>query len=209
MSTYRYRVVYGEQGDLRFTGHLDLDRALERAFRRAGIQLAFSEGFNPRPRINIGQALPLGCSSSADLFEVWLGAELDPDELIERLRAAAPPGLHFDRAERIDEQAPKLQKVITAAEFEVPLPAQVAESIDPQVAALLGADQLPRQRRGKEYDLRPLINDLKLRPDGVLWMRLAAGPGAVGRADEVLRALGLEAEAYVPCRTWLVLGPAE
>ncbi len=205
MSAYRYRITYGEQGDLRFSGHLDLNRALERTFRRADIPLAFSEGFNPRPRINIGQALPLGCTSAADLFDVWLAEELEPNRLIQRLQAAAPPGLLFIRVERIEQQAPKLQAQIRAADFEVRLPEVLWQAIGKRVAMLLECDQLYRVRRGKDYDLRPLIEELELRQDGVLWMRLAAGTGAVGRADEVLRALELESEAYVPCRTRLVL----
>lgn len=205
MPGHRYRFTYGEQGNLRFAGHLDVYRAWERTLRRADLPLEFSQGYNPRPRINIGLALPLGCSSRADLMDVWLVEAIDPGELVQRLRAAAPPGLEIERAEAIDDRLPKLQQAIQGAEFEVELPAELAAEVGRLAHELLAAAELPRQRRGKPYDLRPLIADLELRNQGMLWMRLAAGSSGVGRADEVLRALGLEAEAYVPCRVRLIL----
>jgi radical SAM-linked protein len=118
MPETRYRIVFGEHGDLRFIGHLDLQRAWERTFRRAAIQLVYSAGFKPRPRINIGLALPLGCTSQADLLDAWLTDELEPAELVRRLQTAAPPGLMVEEAKQIDGQQPKLQKLIQSAEFE-------------------------------------------------------------------------------------------
>lgn len=203
----RYRIEYGEHDDLRFIGHLDLARAWERTFRRASIELAYSQGFNPRPRLNFGIPLPLGCTSQADLVEAWLLAPIDPDQLVARLQAAAPPGLRIERAVRIEHEQPKLQRLIRAAEFEVPLPAGELEGLAGRIDELLAAKQIVRQRRGKSYDLRPLIEAVALRPEGELWMRLAARPDAVGRADEVLRELGLPAEQLIPHRARLVLKP--
>lgn len=201
---FRYRIEYGEHGDLRFAGHLDVYRAWERTFRRAAIQLAYSQGFNPRPRINIGLALPLGCTSRADLMDVWLAEPVEPDELARRLRGAAPPGLQIETARAVDDRQPTLQQQIRAAEFEVELGEAQATEVGPRIEEVMRAEQLPRERRGKPYDLRPLIEGLELRGP-VLRMRLAVGNSGVGRADEVLRALGLEAESLTPIRTRLVL----
>ncbi len=205
MPETRYRIVFGEHGDLRFIGHLDLQRAWERTFRRAAIQLVYSAGFKPRPRINIGLALPLGCTSQADLLDAWLTDELEPAELVRRLQTAAPPGLMVEEAKQIDGQQPKLQKLIQSAEFEVPLRPEDTAGLEPRVAQLLTMPQLMRERRGKGYDLRPLIEALELRPDTRIWMRLVARSGAVGRADEVLQALDLNPDQYIPHRTRLVL----
>lgn len=205
MSTHRYRIVYGEHDDLRFVGHLDLARAWERTFRRADLALAYSAGYNPRPRINFGLALPLGCTSQADLADVWLAEPIEPGQLAQRLQAAAPPGLHIVQAQALAEHGPKLQALIQAAEFEVPTPAASRQGLEDRIAAMLSAGELQRERRGKAYDLRPLIQDLEMREDGKLWMQLTAGPAGVGRADEVLRALELAAEEFTPHRTRLIL----
>ncbi len=92
----RYRITFGKTEAMRFTGHLDLHRTWERTFRRAGLPLAYSEGFNPHPKINIGAALPLGCLSRGDLIDAWLERELEPDEVAASLRGAAPPGIEIE-----------------------------------------------------------------------------------------------------------------
>ena len=104
----RYRITFGKTEAMRFTGHLDLHRTWERTFRRAGLPLAYSEGFNPHPKINIGAALPLGCLSRGDLIDAWLEAELAVTEVESALRQAAPPGIAIDGVARIDLAEPVL-----------------------------------------------------------------------------------------------------
>lgn len=205
MSATRYRIRFSKGSALRFTGHLDLHRAWERTLRRAGLPVAFSEGFNPRPRINIGLALPLGCTSRGDLLDLWLSEPIDEAQLHQRLAEAAPPGLEIEQVRTISSDAPKLQMIIVAAEYQVDVqPADLQELAD-RAAALMAAEELPRERRGKAYDLRPLIEDLALRDDGWLVMRLTVDSRGTGRPDEVLRALGLTAEDYAPVRVGLKL----
>jgi hypothetical protein len=146
---------------MRFTGHLDLHHTWERMLRRAGIAVEHTQGFNPRMRINLGLALPLGYTS-----------ECEPNE-------------------------PTLQKQIRSATYEARLPESGAKSdLAERIEALLNSAELPRERRGKAYDLRPLIETLATIKGKVedmsLVMRMAARPSATGRPDEVLLALGLD-----------------
>src|SRR3972149_1537910 len=111
----RYRITFGKTEAMRFTGHLDLHRTWERTFRRAGLPLAYSEGFNPHPKINIGAALPLGCLSRGDLIDVWLERELEPAEVEAALRGAAPPGIEIEAVTRLETTEPVLQGRIEAS----------------------------------------------------------------------------------------------
>ena len=99
---WRYRAQYHKTGDLRYIGHLDLHRSVERMLRRAGLPLDYSKGFNPRVRLNLSTALPLGCTSSSELADFWLLQDLDLDVVREALIAAAPPGLMFTAVEKIN-----------------------------------------------------------------------------------------------------------
>jgi len=56
----RFRLTFSKAGDLRFVGHLDLQRLIERCLRRSGLPLRYSQGFNPKVRLNLASALPLG-----------------------------------------------------------------------------------------------------------------------------------------------------
>ncbi len=206
---YRYRLRFAKTEAMRWTGHLDLQRAWERTFRRARLPLLYSQGFNPRPRLQLAAALPLGVTGEEELLDLWLTEALEPGALAERLRPALPPGLELKGVCAAPAQEPALQRQVRAAEYrvtwlEAPPP---LEKLRAAVERALAAQEIPRERRGKRYDLRPLIEELRVEagePPG-LWMRLAAREGATGRPDEVLAALGLDpAEARV-VRTRLVL----
>src|SRR5512136_903583 len=83
----RLRITFSKSGALRYTGHLDLQTTWERIVRRAGLPLAYTQGFHPGPRIQIASALPLGFIGHAEIVDIWLrepvpvntvGAELVP-----------------------------------------------------------------------------------------------------------------------------------
>ena len=186
---------------MRFTGHLDLMRAWERLLRRAHIPVAYSQGFNPRPRLNLAAALPLGYTSESEMIDAWLDEPLRPDELLNRLKAAAPPGLIVHAAREVELKAKSPQSQLLSAEYRVLLPPSA--DLAARVESLLAANTLPRERRGKSYDLRPLVEALELNDEG-LWMRLSALPSATGRPDEVLLALGLDPLALRIHRTKLL-----
>jgi radical SAM-linked protein len=89
----RLRLRYAKRGPLRFTSHRDVARAFERALRRAKVPMAYSQGFNPHPKVSWIGAAPTGVASEAEYVEIQLVEELEPDELVRILDAAMPPGL--------------------------------------------------------------------------------------------------------------------
>lgn len=198
----RLRFKFAKGAALEYISHLDLTRAWERIFRRAGLPLLYSQGFNPRPRFQIAAGLPVGVTGRAELLDVWLAQPLAPEEAMARLRAASPPGLEILDAVEVDLKAPALQSQVCAADYQaVVRTAEPLEAIQARVEVLLGAPTLPRRRLHKgewqTYDLRPLIHTITVTLGGeasgerVLTMRLLASQQGAGRPDEVLDALGL------------------
>lgn len=191
---FRYRIEYAKTSVMRFTGHLDVLRAWERTFRRAALPLAFTQGFNPRPRINLVAALPLGFSSECELMDIWLLEDVQEYLLQQMIMDAVPPGLEIHQVLLIANDIPKLQKVIQAAEYYVQLdPSPATEQLQRNIDQLLDSTEITRTRRGKKYDLRPLIEALEMshtEGDVKIQMRLSARDGATGRPEEVLLALG-------------------
>jgi radical SAM-linked protein len=218
----RLRIAFSKAGALRYTGHLDLQKIWERTVRRAGLPLAYSQGFHPGPKIQLACALPLGFASRAELVDIWLdealpgealdGARLPPYK--ELFQAAAPPGLEIHSVEQVDLHLPALQTQVISAEYEASLLDPVDEAqLAGKLSSILAAGTLPRERRGKAYDLRPLIEELTLTPSpspdgrgaGVrVFMRLAAREGATGRPEEILDVLGIPIEAARIERTRLI-----
>lgn len=196
----RVRIRYGKGEAIKYLSHLDLARTWERAFRRARLPLAYSQGFNPRPRYQLAAALPVGVTGRQELLDMWLVEALEPDEVLRRLRPALPPGLEAAWAGEVELGEPALQAEMRSAEYRAVVRSpEAVESIRGRAQALLEARALPRRRQHKgewqTYDLRPLVQELAVEPaaggEATVWMRLQASPEGAGRPDEVLEVLGL------------------
>src|SRR3954451_17741602 len=84
----RIRIRYAKRGPLRFTSHRDFARAFERAVKRAGVPIAYSQGFSPHPKISYASAAPTGVASEAEYLEIALQAYAEPDQVAAALDAA-------------------------------------------------------------------------------------------------------------------------
>jgi radical SAM-linked protein len=205
MNGFRYRILFAKTDAMRFTGHLDLHRAWERLARRARLPLAYSCGYHPHPRIQIGAALPLGAIGDYELADIGLEEERPAEELARDLGTHAPPGLVVREAAPLDADSPGLERLVAAGDYSVTLldgrwPPDLARRIAP----LMESPSLPRERRGKPYDLRPRILALGLEGDAVN-MRLRLEQDATGRPDEVLAALDLAKAPVLIRRARLLL----
>lgn len=205
----RARITFTKQGALRYTGHLDLHRLWERAMRRASLPITYSQGFHPQPKISLASALPLGFSSLAEVLDVRFNEDLPVEEIASRLKDNLPADIRVTRVEVVDERAPALQTQVISAAYDVHLTEPIdGGELTRKVEELMMSESLPRERRGKFYDLRPLVEMLSVinEPDGRIWlqMKLAAREGATGRPEEVLTVLGIEPEYAKVERTSLV-----
>jgi radical SAM-linked protein len=205
----RVRITFSKQGALRYIGHLDLHRVWERAMRRASLPISYSQGFHPQPKISLAAALPLGFSSRAEVLDVRLNEEIPTEEIFLRLKDNLPPDIKVTDVISVDERLPALQTTVLSAAYDVHLTEPVDGSeLTRKVESLMKPESLIRERRGKTYDLRPLIELLSVikQPDGKVWikMTLAAREGATGRPEEVLTALEIEPEIARVERTRLI-----
>ena len=201
----RIRITFVKQGALRYTGHLDLHKLWERAARRAELPLAYSQGFHPQPKMNMAAALPLGFSSRCEVMDMKLERDIPLHDLPTRLNGTLPAGLQVVVVEQVDEREPALQTQVASAEYEVTLTEPHDRSdLNRRIDSVIESKAIPRERRGKMYDLRPLIEELQLLPDDKIFMRLTAREGATGRPEEVLDVLGIAFEGTRIERTRLI-----
>jgi radical SAM-linked protein len=227
--TQRLRLTFSKTGPTRFIGHLDLALTLERALNRARIPVAYTQGFNQRPRMQMAAALPLGFTSECELADIWLMETREPEQARQQLMARMAPGITIHQVENVDLKAPALQTLTRESVYVVTLldvvdtPAlseaehvlstvEVVAVLQQKITGLLAANTLVRQRehskKQKTYDLRPLIYGLRLLPGRdpvMLEMRLAMEENKNGRPDEVLLALELDPLAARIHRTAIVL----
>lgn len=209
----RIRIHFSKGEELQFTGHLDLHKIWERTFRRAHLPLAYSQGFHPQPRIQLACALPLGFTSTAEMIDAWFDSDLPLEDFRRILAGTVQPGLVIHSLETIPIYETPLQNRVTSTTYKLTLlnPIDMAE-LKKKMDSLLAKESLPRERRGKAYDLRPLIEAADLvttEPQPVLHLQLSARPGATGRPEEFLEELEIDPYAVDIERTEIQLSPLQ
>jgi len=118
---HRYRATFEKGEEVKYLSHLDLTRALPRAFRRARVRLGYSQGFHPMPLVQYGPALGVGTVGENELLDFDALDELDERDFLTRINANLPPGLRFKRLRRLPQSARSLIKEINRAEYGITL----------------------------------------------------------------------------------------
>jgi radical SAM-linked protein len=212
----RVRIRYAKVGKVRFTGHRDVVRMWERAFRRIGLPVAWSEGFSPHPLISFGLALPTGAESWAEYLDVVLRAPPAIDHLPQRLSSLLPAGVDALALETLGKETGSLQQEVSSCSWKLEVLGLAAEELASRVERLLAAPSVlvERERKGRTIhdDLRPAVLSLAIslvddvppggatRPGGA-WINaeLATRPRGV-RPRELLEGLGPDLTLSRACR---------
>lgn len=210
----KLRLRYAKRGRLRFTSHRDVARSFERALRRAGVPMAYSQGFSPHPKVSWIGASPTGVASEAEYVEVQVVDRVDPQALRLALDAALPPGL--DVLEIVEAAGGNLTERIEASAWRVRLDGVSPEELRCAVAALLAAESVEVERMTKDgkriIDVRPAVVSAQVEnpssdaghdrpalspPYGILTTVVRQTTPTV-RPDDVLSALRVVADLIPP-----------
>ena len=210
----RYRIIFSKTEAMRFTGNLDLHRTLERSMRRGNLPLAYSQGFNPRPKLTLASALPLGYTSDYEAADFWLNEERTLGDVRQALEGAFPPGIKLNSLEAVELTAAKLQVAIKHSSFVITL-LEKAEDLEAKVARLLEAKEIriEKTRKGKKRvaNLRDFIIAVEILPEDEaglqrMAMTLTAGEGKTARPDDILLELGIDPLEVRVHRVGMVFG---
>ncbi|MFQ5826192.1 MAG: TIGR03936 family radical SAM-associated protein [Dehalococcoidia bacterium] len=210
----RWRVSFSRGEEVKFISHLDLMRLWERALRRAGVPLAYSQGFSPHPRLSLAAPLALGITSQAELMDLFLTRPVSDRYLVGALRPQLPRGIDILGARPVAPAAPSLPSQVRFTEYRVEVVTdKSSQEVEMALGSLLSAQSLPWQHSRdtgiRHYDLRALIQDLWLMEKDLLGMRLRSDSSGSGRPEQVVAALGLPLPPRSIHRTGLILAPRE
>jgi radical SAM-linked protein len=208
------RLKFSRGEEVKYISHLSLMRLWERALRRAGISLAYSEGFTPHPRLSLAAPLPIGVTSEAELMDIILQKQVSPYFLIRTMGQQLPRGIDILEVQQISLGAPSLQSQLRYAEYRVEVKVgRSLEEMQAAIVALLRTDRLPWQHMRdtglRHYDLRALIEHLWVigwhGSIFTLGMRLRCDSRGSGRPEQVTQAIGLADYPHSIHRTKLLL----
>ena len=192
----RIIAAFQKNKEISYTSHLDVQRTLQRAFRRAELPLAYSKGFNPHPKLSFATALATGYTSDGEWFEVELDRPIEPQEFIERVNPALPDGMRIVCAFEADDSIDTLSKLIRAARYELtvhfdaPVPEQDVRNA---VQSIMGTDPVIVEKKTKSG-----IKPANIRPEILEAEAVSASDrtAVVAVAGVLTAAGGLRAETF-------------
>ncbi len=155
----RVRLKLTKRGRARMVGHLEYLTMFQRAVRRAGLPIRFSNGFHPTPKISYLEALPMGVASEAELVDLELVRPMAVSQLIDGLNVQLPEGFNVIEGAVIPWRSPSPSASLAATRYRVPLPRPVPSDLTERIISFLEAEQVltTRLKKGREeqIDLRP------------------------------------------------------
>ena len=197
------RVRFGKEGGLRFIGHLDVLRSFQKIFRRAGLPMAYSQGFSPHPIMSFALPLGLGLSSEGEYLDAELREELPVEQILTALQAATTPELPVYRVLRLPDKAENAMASVGRAIYRASFDAALsAEALERGLQAVLAKTSLVILKKTKtketDCDIRPAIHALR-REGQALVLELGAGSVDNLKPETVLALICAEAGLeYVP-----------
>lgn len=194
----RVIICFEKRPSVRNVSHLDQMRAMQRALRRAGLPLRYSNGFNPHPILAFASALSVGTASMGEIMDVGLTEELSPQDCLEALGGALPTGYRAVDALALPDDAPGLMGLTEAADY-VAILERPAADLGQRVADLLAQPSALVEKQGKmghkkgvrQLDIRPLIQNLRAQGEDTLLMRLALSGAGSAHPAQVAQCLGM------------------
>lgn len=181
------RLWFARRGPAEYLAHLDMMRLFERSLRRAGIPLAYSQGYNPRPHLVFALPLGVGVQAEAEIVDIETAVPFPADELAERLASQLPEGVSVRGAKPVIPSGKSVMGRVVRAVYQLRTP-----GIEQAAQRLAQATELPVEKSGKgtvrTLDIRPLILSVRT-SEGEATFHVKAGSSENLRSDLILDAM--------------------
>ena len=183
----RFRCRLTKLGPAKFLGHLEFSQLVNRAFRRAKVPLAYSQGFHPLPKIAFGPPLPVGYESWAEYVDFQVQGRFLPEEALLQLNRVLPQGVEMTELQEIPLKSPSIFDNIFMILYNISVngPAGVKEE---KIGRFEKAEAFPViwSRKNRNIDLKIFLASVKLVDDTTIQLQLRFGPEGSLRPEEAL-----------------------
>lgn len=196
-SPQKYRIKLTKTGILRYFSHLDWQNTFLKALGRSGLNIAFSQGFNPTMKISLGVALPLFLESECELVDIEIYDDVTEPDLQLKLEKVLPQGSKILRVEKIDKGAKPIDHTVQWAEYTVRLfdkSLHNFESLSYNMNKVLSSDEILLTKKNKKgilktTNIKPAIKSYRFNGES-LCIVLKTGQGGdipALRADDLMK----------------------
>lgn len=178
----KVRVKFTKQGAVKYIGHLDIMRYFQKAIRRSGIDIAYSQGYNPHMIMSFAAPLGVGITSRGEYFDIELTAPVSSKEAVRRLNETMAEGIEILSVRHIsDEKISRAMSLVAAADYLV----SFRKGQEPKVRWKSILEEFYQQdniivwkktkKSEKQMDIKPFIYELHMDEKGEIFMKLASG----------------------------------
>jgi radical SAM family uncharacterized protein/radical SAM-linked protein len=180
-----YRLEYSRLDAVRFLSHLEMIQVFFRALQRARVEVLFSQGFNPTPRVSFSPALPVGTESTAEFFDVELSRPLaDHETFLRRLNRQLPTGIEVHRVVLLPANSSTKHKGPLLFGYEITLPRTLSAEEKSRAQRFLEAESfvvsLMKKGKPRQHDVRPQVKTLTIKSDDTVHLQLLHEDGRAG-----------------------------
>lgn len=194
-------LTISKRGKARFISHLDLYRAIERALRRALLPIAFTQGYNPHPKISFLTALELGATSDCEKAIIYLEAPFSPTELKERLNRFLPQDIRIEEVSPLNKGKIVADSSLFLLRVGIP-PSKSKEDLERAIDEFHKTPSILVKRETKEktkdINVKDFLKELRIREfapgEAVLEALILITPYGSVKPREVIQAL----ETFMP-----------
>lgn len=179
----RYVLKFSKTGYLKYISHLDMLRLFKRTFKRVGIKLAYSQGFNPHPKMGFGQPLSLGYESNGEILEFETLNSFQPEEIVETMNRVMPEGITILLCKEMPLEGKALAAITEFAEYAIQLPFNGIKTEEMTAHDFMEQDEILVEKLNKKkelvhVDIKGMIKELTVGREGnqlLIFARLDAG----------------------------------
>lgn len=176
----KIRIKFAKRGAMKFISHLDVMRYFQKVIKRADVDIAYSEGFNPHQIMSFASPLGLGLNSEAEYVDIEVHTTLSTKEALDKLNEVSVPDMPILSYKLLEDNATKAMTLVAASDYLVKFRENYEPAINMNEAInrFLAKDSIvvtkETKKSTKEMDLKPLIYEFKPAEDGY-FLKLAAG----------------------------------
>ena len=183
----KYRITFSKTGNARYLGHLELARLFVRAFKRADLNLVYSQGFHPKPRLSFGFALPVGVESMQETLDLQVHETLSISSAIEEINRQLPHTIRATHLENITGE----RKGLRLKESHFRITFNGLELDENHVAEFLRSHDFPMTKTGKKgkkrINARQQVKSMRLIPDYGVSMVITHTSGPELKASDIIK----------------------
>lgn len=191
---YKVRLSFYKKGYAKFVSHLDLMRMFQRIFRIAGVDVTFSQGFNPHPKMSIAHPLPVGVTSDEEYLDIQVDSKPDYVNLVGKINSAMPRDIKIIRAWEPKDSMNELSVAVYTVKLTLK---DSFEDFETVINEFMQREDIVIEKKTKrgisDADIKPMIKSIELLSFGQaevsLKLMLSTGEKANLKATSALEAM--------------------